>query len=90
MRLGYFIVWLAMSVGGFVWVRWNRVRARRILEDFDAGTRCIACEKSDVTLRDGVVHCNACGQDARLDQIRRSQISNDDLESVTARRERRL
>ena len=65
-----------------VWF-WKRVNARRRLEDFDAGRRCLSCEGTEVEVREGRVHCRACGHVASLAELNRVKLSSREIADMT-------
>ena len=72
------------------WFNFRRAaRGRQLIDDVENGRRCLACEGSDVTLREGNVHCGACGHLASLASLRASRVSDEAIAAVTHRDNRR-
>jgi ribosomal protein L37AE/L43A len=68
----------------------RQASAKRRLREIDAGTRCIACDRTDLTRTDGFARCNACGHKVALASLQAVVLSSAEIAQMTKPDDRSL
>jgi hypothetical protein len=76
------IVGIAAVILSIIWAV-KRANARKLLAEYDAGTRCIGCEGTNVQVANGVVQCMQCGHAQPLATLRAVKLSESEIAAMS-------
>jgi hypothetical protein len=76
---------IVFAVLMFLAWQWRKHEARKRLREMDEGRRCVACERTETSVVDGVVHCALCNHREVLAYVRAVQLTERELNDMTSR-----
>ena len=78
---------IAAIIGAIAW-RMRRAAAKRMIQEFDQGTRCIVCHKTNMQVVGSQARCNDCLHISDLAALQAGVVSDAQIAAATATRNR--